>query len=111
MRGWHLALAFGVAAAGCFSPSYSDGNLKCAAGATPCPDGYYCAATGYCWGKGHAPPRPTPHLSTANGGDVNVTAPGDHGISVSIGQPLVGGASAPGNHTVQLGGLRSATSN
>jgi hypothetical protein len=101
--------------AGCFAPSYVDGNLRCADGATPCPDGYYCAIThagqpGSCWRNGHAPPRPAAPVTVSAGGAVGVTSPQSHGLSISVGQPLVGSASAAGDHTLQLGVMRGAVS-
>ena len=43
-----MILAFGLAAAGCYSPSVSSGGLTCAAPpAKQCPDGFHCA-TGVC---------------------------------------------------------------
>jgi hypothetical protein len=99
-----------LVAGGCFAPSYRDGDLRCADGATACPDGYYCAVTDTCWRNGHAPPRPPAPLTAASGGGVNVTASGSHALSISVGQPLVGTASAPGDHTLQLGVMRRAAS-
>jgi hypothetical protein len=98
---------------GCFSPNYRDGNLRCAEGGAPCPDGYYCVVTqtgqrGTCWQNGHAPPRPAAPITASAGGAVNVTAAAAHGISISVGQPLVGSVRAEGDHTVQLGVMRGA---
>jgi len=39
---------------GCFSPKYSNGNLRCENGQT-CPDGYHCAADTTCWKNGSDP--------------------------------------------------------
>lgn len=46
-----LALLF----AGCFTPSYVNGTLKCEPGTNACPDGYRCADDGTCWREGAAP--------------------------------------------------------
>ena len=97
-------------AAGCYAPSYRDGNLRCAEGPTPCPDGYYCAVTQTCWQNGHAPPRPPAPLTAATGGAVKVGGDGTHEISLSVGQPLVGSAAATGDHTIQFGVMRGAVS-
>src|SRR5262245_44715122 len=107
-----LALLAAAAAAvtGCFSPSYRDGDVRCAAGTSRRPDGDYCAVTGTCWRNGHAPPRPPAPLTTATGGGVGISAPDDHRLTISVGQPLAGSGSAPGDHTVQLGVMRGAVS-
>jgi hypothetical protein len=96
--------------AGCFAPSYRDGDLACADGPTRCPDGYYCAVTQTCWRNGHAPPRPPVHVAAGTGGGVNVMASGAHSMSLSVGLPVVGTATASGDHVVQLGVMRSAVS-
>jgi hypothetical protein len=108
MRSTIVLLA--LALTGCFAPSYRDGDLVCADGPTRCPDGYYCAVTKTCWRNGHAPPRPPIHITAGTGGAVDVTAAGAHQMTISVGQPLVGTASATGDHTLQLGLVRSAVS-
>jgi hypothetical protein len=41
-------------AAGCFSPQYKNGDLRCSAVGS-CPSGYHCAADGTCWRNGQDP--------------------------------------------------------
>ncbi len=50
-----IVLLAAVAAAGCFSPKYSNGSLQCQAGGHPCPDGYHCAIDNTCWKNGQDP--------------------------------------------------------
>jgi hypothetical protein len=47
-------------AAGCFSPKYGNGELRCGSGAKQCPDGYHCAVDNTCWKDGA---NPTPASS------------------------------------------------
>jgi hypothetical protein len=49
-----LSLFFALAVAGCFSPKYGNGHLKCAPSQS-CPDGYHCAADDTCWKNGSDP--------------------------------------------------------
>jgi hypothetical protein len=103
-----LLLLFSIAAVGCFSPQYKDGDLHCAPTTMVCPDGYHCAVTGTCYKDGHNPPRPPGHFTAAGGGAVDVKAAGTHQVTLSVGQPLASSASAMGDHTVQFGILRDA---
>ncbi len=50
-----LAIACALAACACESPSYEDGNLRCAAVEPRCPAGLHCAADGTCWHDGRDP--------------------------------------------------------
>lgn len=54
MRISTIMIAGALALAGCFSPKYGNGHLKCADGQT-CPDGYHCAADNTCWKNGSDP--------------------------------------------------------
>jgi hypothetical protein len=107
-----LVLLVVVGSAGCFSPSYRDGELHCAAAVSPaCPDSFHCAVDSRCWRDGHDPPRPPAHLTTAGGGDPHL-ADGNYQLGLSVGQPFGGTArSANANdHVLQLGVLRDAVS-
>lgn len=107
-----LVLLIAVAAGGCFSPSYRDGDLRCAAGSgRACPDGFHCAVDGACWRDGRDPPRPPAHLTTAGGADPHL-ADGNYSLGVSIGQPLGGSARSAnaGDHVLQLGVMHDAVS-
>jgi hypothetical protein len=107
-----FVLSITLLCASCFAPSYGDGDLQCAVGATPCPDGYYCAATNRCWRNGHKPPRPPAPTDTSTAAAVGVkNASGvSHGLALSVGEPLVGGGSAPGSHSIQLGVIAGTAS-
>jgi hypothetical protein len=50
-------LVVGICAigAGCFSPSYGNGQFQCHGGDAPCPPGYHCATDGTCWQDGQDP--------------------------------------------------------
>ena len=97
-----------LAGGGCYSPKYHSGDLKCAAGPTPCPDGYHCAITHTCWKNGHEPPRLPGHFAPGAGGAVNITSANSHHGTLSIGQPLAGAArsSSPTDHTIEFGIVR-----
>lgn len=47
-----LLLGSLLLAAGCFSPKYGNGDLKCQSGAHPCPEGFQCAPDNTCWKTG-----------------------------------------------------------
>ena len=49
------APALAVALAACSTPDYGNGQLRCAASAPRCPDGYYCAADDRCWKTNSGP--------------------------------------------------------
>jgi hypothetical protein len=51
-HGWLLLLV--CALSGCFSPSFEDGHLKCAAN-NVCPPGFHCATDLTCWKNGDDP--------------------------------------------------------
>ena len=68
-----LTLIAAALLAGCFSPSYVNGSLKCEAGTNACPDGYRCAEDGTCWRNGTGP-----DLSDSN------NMPGDLGESPDL---------------------------
>jgi hypothetical protein len=48
-------LVAALALVGCFAPKFQNGQLKCGAGAHPCPDGYTCAKNDTCWQNGTSP--------------------------------------------------------
>ena len=116
-----LAL-FALALAGCFQPSYHNGDLVCATGGTPCPDGYHCASDKTCWQNGQDPTGSSADMAgedlaspavdgghlgiftTSCGGAVNASG-AKHSISFSVGQK-VSGVAAGSAHSVQLGVLR-----
>jgi hypothetical protein len=50
-----VALGVALAAAGCTTPRYGDGDLQCAPGGV-CPRGFFCAADQHCWRNGSGPP-------------------------------------------------------
>jgi hypothetical protein len=51
-----LALTLCVLVAGCFSPKYQNGDLRCVpSDAHPCPTGYHCASNNTCWQNGSEP--------------------------------------------------------
>jgi len=58
--------------AGCFSPTYHNGNLNCTA-AGECPEGYHCAVDHTCWRNGSEPDVPSTVPDTA--GPENTVAP------------------------------------
>jgi hypothetical protein len=82
--------------AGCFSPHYQNGNLRCPD--HECPRGYHCAVDGTCWQNGADPAAALPDLSMNDGdggtppGDGS-TPPGDGGappyVDLAIPPPLV----------------------
>jgi MYXO-CTERM domain-containing protein len=45
----------GLLLAGCYSPSFQDGHLQCAASGQQCPKDYHCAANNTCWHNGRDP--------------------------------------------------------
>jgi hypothetical protein len=49
----HAAILLSLAA-GCFSPSFQSGHLRCEQGTT-CPPGFYCASDATCWRNGETP--------------------------------------------------------
>jgi hypothetical protein len=109
-------LSFLVAAtlAGCYSPTYHDGQLHCAdpnGAGPPCPDGWHCAVDQRCWSQGHDPPRPPVHATFAGGGDPHL-ADGNYTLGLSVGQPLGGTVRGAGSsdHVLQVGVLRDAVS-
>lgn len=53
-----LILSFALWA-GCFSPRYLNGMLRCSVDGEACPDGYHCAFDKTCWRNGEEPPGPT----------------------------------------------------
>ena len=63
-----LAIVACASLAGCFSPKYSNGAVRCQAGSHPCPDGYYCAVDNTCWKNGEGP------NAGSDGGDVDMGA-------------------------------------
>jgi len=54
MRRLALAIVLAVGVAGCYSPSYTDGQLPCS-GQGACPSGLYCATDNFCWHVGSGP--------------------------------------------------------
>ena len=130
-----LLVCAALMAAGCFSPKYENGRLKCASGDKPCPDGYHCAIDTTCWKDGEDPDlaqpfdlgiafdlAPSPpdftipdgnhlgHAETAEGGAIKVQATGTHSITLSIGQKVSGQSKAAGSHSIQFGILSGTTS-
>jgi hypothetical protein len=67
-----LAAALPLLSAGCFSPSYHDGNLNCTASGE-CPKDYHCAVDHTCWRNGSDPDALPPPADTA--GPEAATAP------------------------------------
>jgi hypothetical protein len=106
-----LCVMFLTGLGGCFSPKYSNGTLHCAAGPTPCPDGYYCT-NGTCWQNGQKPPRPPVHIATGAGAGISIKdgMATDHGATIMIGVPLSTTAkpAVATDHTVQFGLMRNA---
>jgi hypothetical protein len=62
-----LAAALALLLAGCYSPTYHDGNLKCTASGE-CPENYHCAVDHTCWRNG-SDPDALPPLADAVGPD------------------------------------------
>jgi hypothetical protein len=50
----HLAVC-ALLFAGCYSPTFHDGALRCGNDTPHCPDGYHCAQDNTCWADGHDP--------------------------------------------------------
>jgi hypothetical protein len=111
-----LALcASSLGAAGCFAPTYPDGQLQCAPVTLQCPEGFNCVANGTtatCYKNGHEPPRPPVHLTMGAGGAIKVSdgMAGDHTTTIAIGVPLSTSAkpAMPTDHTIELGVMRNA---
>jgi hypothetical protein len=99
-------LALVVAAAGCFSPRYQDGEIQCSiTAAHSCPDGYHCALNHTCFKNGtEPPPQHSSHVVFGAGGGIIPPNGGLHGADTSFGQPA-GIARGDNLHSVQLGVL------
>jgi hypothetical protein len=54
-------------AAGCFSPTFTDGSLQCTAD-RQCPPGYHCADNNTCWSGNKNPDMSAPDQSVPDGG-------------------------------------------
>lgn len=76
----------GLLLAGCYSPSYHDGDLKCAPSGQ-CPKEYYCAADNTCWHNGHYPDASV--LDAPGRGSVDTAVQPDASVPVDTGSAPV----------------------
>jgi hypothetical protein len=71
-----FAWVAGLLLAGCYSPSFQDGHLQCAA-SDKCPKDYHCAVDKTCWHNGRdpdasvSPDGPAPALDASGNGPVD----------------------------------------
>src|SRR4051812_29489019 len=73
--------------AACYSPSLKSGDLRCAGGDHPCPDGFYCAAvTHSCWRNGTQPPAFGAIWTSSGGGASDLDGGAKIGVTIG-GQP------------------------
>jgi hypothetical protein len=106
--------SFAACFAGCFSPSFQNGDLRCAAGGA-CPPGYYCASTQTCWKNGDPAPgavdlgEPPPTSSPAAsvwiscGGGSGVGGTTGAELNLSIGGGVRGSSPAQSGTSVSFG--------
>jgi hypothetical protein len=96
-----------LAAAGCFSPQYSNGQVKCELIPNSCPDDFHCAINHTCWRNGQEPP-PQHSGRVVFGAGGGIGGQGDqHRATTSFGQ-LSGTSTTAGQHSVQFGTLAGA---
>lgn len=109
-----------IAASGCFSPSYHNGNTRCDSDGK-CPSGYHCAVDATCWKNGQDPaldmgdmanppaitfPPEAVWISSGGGSP----AQGGTQLNVSIGGvSMVGTQTASGGATLTFGFFSSDT--
>jgi hypothetical protein len=109
-----FALLFILAATGCFSPVYHNGNTRCTQ-SMQCPSGWHCAVDATCWKNGQDPPvimgtvRPAPVWISAGGGSLQGS---DTNLNLSVSGSFATGTmstAAQSPSTITLGYFASDT--
>lgn len=104
-----IAIAIVASAAGCFSPSYRNGDIHCKATPNTCPDNFHCAIDHTCWRNGQEPPpQHSATIAVSAGGGIGDVNGASHRVTTSFGQPA-GTSSGSGLHSVQFGVLAGTT--